>query len=884
MPSLIQIHSIQHYIINMKRILFLLGFLIPIFLQAQKIDSAYIAGSTISNRMVNRNDLQINGATFLGIRDTTFIPNRNGAVVIRPQDQRAYQYTNGWFIIRTGADIFYIWLRSSGSPGDSLLRVSNDTFYTPKIRDSLSFHHHINTDGSWTMYSIGSGGGQNDTIINIDSIPNTDTIAGARQNTTYLKAQRHASADTIIVITDSSRQYANVWSYKFNTNALNNLGPIVRTGNYLRPKNNTDSFFIGGGSGGIFGVAGTSVFTANNQLAGQSNGLSGITLNMRQAAVANGVITNFFGYNMNMQASTGDSLLGQAIAYSVGTSNPSGYIGTGVGYLVDGGSLTNYGNFTEFEASDMTTGTGLVIGYYSNIAAGNEKYQIWMGGTGQSYFGGPVNLGSQSSLASAQLAMTSTTQGFLLPRMNTTQQNAISSPATGLQIFNTDSVAICVWNGSAWRKVGTGAGGISPWTQTGNYVSLVTPGDSVAIGTATPLAPLTVQGQALFTQTNTTAGFSGNLIGNQVNMTQAALANGATGTFTGYRAHVAANSGDTLTATYHFVASTLNPAGYIGTVNGFSDSAGFESNVGVHNSFVANVGSGAGHTYGFRSVIAPTATSYAFYNDGGAQMYTAGSFNLGSTTAYSSAALSITSTTQAFLPSRMNSSQMAAISTPVGGDLIYNTDSAALCYYNGTTSAWRVIGTGSSSGSTPIATVGLGISPIYRGSLPIDTFYHKAFRMFVTNADSSMEPDTNVLVNYRALDSAIATSSPTIYHFYSGSIFAGGYAQNITATLPADELVQVNFYLNITSGFTSGIIMNMDIYYTDETGTVVSIPLTPIGTSTTSITAAGKYLFPATIVRAKSGTIVELQFNQIGGPGGLNYTFNIAGASQLMGN
>jgi hypothetical protein len=45
-----------------------------------------------------------------------------------------------------------------------------------------------------------------------------------------------------------------------------------------------------------------------------------------------------------------------------------------------------------------------------------------------------VNLMSPSVVLGAQ----STSAGFLPPRMTTTQKNAISSPATGLQVYDTD--------------------------------------------------------------------------------------------------------------------------------------------------------------------------------------------------------------------------------------------------------------------------------------------------------------------------------------------------------------------------------------------------------------------------------------------------------------
>ena len=48
-----------------------------------------------------------------------------------------------------------------------------------------------------------------------------------------------------------------------------------------------------------------------------------------------------------------------------------------------------------------------------------------------------VGVGTATPLASAALDVTSTTKGFLAPRMTTTERNAIASPATGLLIYNT---------------------------------------------------------------------------------------------------------------------------------------------------------------------------------------------------------------------------------------------------------------------------------------------------------------------------------------------------------------------------------------------------------------------------------------------------------------
>lgn len=61
--------------------------------------------------------------------------------------------------------------------------------------------------------------------------------------------------------------------------------------------------------------------------------------------------------------------------------------------------------------------------------------------------------GTSSAIASAKLAVNSTTTGFLPPRMTTTQKNAIATPAAGLIVFDTTLAKLCVYSGSAWQTI-----------------------------------------------------------------------------------------------------------------------------------------------------------------------------------------------------------------------------------------------------------------------------------------------------------------------------------------------------------------------------------------------------------------------------------------------
>lgn len=66
---------------------------------------------------------------------------------------------------------------------------------------------------------------------------------------------------------------------------------------------------------------------------------------------------------------------------------------------------------------------------------------------------GPLAFAQQNTDPSAALEIDSTTKGFLPPRMTTAQRDAISSPATGLIIFNTNTNIINVYNGTFWDEM-----------------------------------------------------------------------------------------------------------------------------------------------------------------------------------------------------------------------------------------------------------------------------------------------------------------------------------------------------------------------------------------------------------------------------------------------
>ncbi len=70
-----------------------------------------------------------------------------------------------------------------------------------------------------------------------------------------------------------------------------------------------------------------------------------------------------------------------------------------------------------------------------------------------------VGIGNPNPDPSAILDLTSTTKGFLIPRMNAMQRLAIATPATGLIVFDTDTGCTFFYSGAAWKNMCVNAGG-----------------------------------------------------------------------------------------------------------------------------------------------------------------------------------------------------------------------------------------------------------------------------------------------------------------------------------------------------------------------------------------------------------------------------------------
>jgi hypothetical protein len=114
--------------------------------------------------------------------------------------------------------------------------------------------------------------------------------------------------------------------------------------------------------------------------------------------------------------------------------------------------------------SNGTTGPSFSNGFHVGLTSTGSG-QVWHKQGASIIFGtnnvermrldalGNLGIGTISPAASAKLDVSSTTQGVLIPRMTTVNRDAITSPATGLQVYNTNTNEFNYYNGTVWTTL-----------------------------------------------------------------------------------------------------------------------------------------------------------------------------------------------------------------------------------------------------------------------------------------------------------------------------------------------------------------------------------------------------------------------------------------------
>lgn len=322
------------------------------------------------------------------------------------------------------------------------------------------------------------------------------------------------------------------------------------------------------------------------------------------------------------------------------------------------GSMQSQSTFSPPGGVTITNAVGVIVSAFTSGGAGTvtNSYGLYVqdpgiGNSYSAYFASTVGIGTATPSASALLAMSSTSKGFLPPSMTTTQKNAIVSPASGLTVYDNVLLDLQFYNGTSW--VGTTGSGVTSITGTANQVIASASTGAVTLSTPQDIATTSsvVFGSATLNKTGT---------GPQI---AATFNNTDTGGTTSESRIVFAEGGNW----YQGLAGKFNGASpYLGisvntTSNTWNGIASFWNNGGLS----------LGASY--YTTLPPTNGSII-----------QGNVAIGTSTPAASAVLTLSSTSQGFLPPSMTTTQKNAISSPAAGLTVYDNVLLDLQFYNGT--------------------------------------------------------------------------------------------------------------------------------------------------------------------------------------------------------
>jgi hypothetical protein len=245
-----------------------------------------------------------------------------------------------------------------------------------------------------------------------------------------------SSPVTKIDISDSgTSQYLGVAKFFAPNNTTSGNGTQLNLGINSSLRNSTEWRFVYGGNGftsnraefGFGGVA-TPVFSifASGNLAINTTTDAGFKLDVNGTArvKGTGITSATTAFTIQNSAGTNTAIVKDDGYIAIGNTTTNTYI---INNPSDAGYFASQGPIFLQQAG--TTNVSLI----------GERMAI---GKGASY-----------AVASATLELSSTTRGFLPPRMTTTQKNAIASPSAGLMVYDTTLNLMALYNGTTWTTL-----------------------------------------------------------------------------------------------------------------------------------------------------------------------------------------------------------------------------------------------------------------------------------------------------------------------------------------------------------------------------------------------------------------------------------------------
>ena len=266
------------------------------------------------------------------------------------------------------------------------------------------------------------------TFTNTTLFQNTITEAGASSYTYY------NTRNTVDFTRTNDNVTSNIYSYNSVLNLVGTTANSRLTGyGYYSEINRTSASDISTSTANIF-YGFYSKITQNG------------------SAKSSALVRTFYGQPLIYQGdvTTVDILRGLGtVGLSTSSATVTNYYGVRLGVQVGWtsgvytGVITNhYGIYLETPTVNITGSITNRWGIYAPDSAMNH------------YFQGSLNIGTATVENSAILNVSSTTKGFLPPRMTASDKTNITNPAAGLIIYQTDGVVgLYIYNGSGWKAL-----------------------------------------------------------------------------------------------------------------------------------------------------------------------------------------------------------------------------------------------------------------------------------------------------------------------------------------------------------------------------------------------------------------------------------------------
>jgi len=392
---------------------------------AAGIDFTVSAGASVTASLVNSsiNTVGTSGTGSVDLGGTLTFLSSDSSVVIADNGSGTLDFTvdasqvSDSFV--TGATLGSGTLTLSLSNGKPNVTASGFDFTVTADDDSstINLGGTISILGGTALTSVNTAGS---VVINLDNtgVSSASYPSNAQSTTTFsVDAQGRLTAAGSQTIDITASQVSD-----FNTEVL---ADVFTGGNFV--DSSEVNFTVSAGASVTAALIDGSI--ANDRLANKSLTFAG-TVGTESDVDLGGTLT--------FSSSDGSAIItaggaADTIDITVDGSVTSQNIYNVNGTLSGARTVTQAGNLLRFTGGDVEFGGGDF--HYDNT---NDN----------------VGIGSSTPVVSAKLEVSSTTQGFLFPRMTETQRNAISSPATGLMVYQTDAdEGVFIFKSFGWVQV-----------------------------------------------------------------------------------------------------------------------------------------------------------------------------------------------------------------------------------------------------------------------------------------------------------------------------------------------------------------------------------------------------------------------------------------------